>query len=172
MATPQQPNANVGRKRAAVAGIVLAAASLVNYVTKWEGNVLHTYYDIVGVATACSGITDPDIAVPGRKFTEMECRELNTTEIEQYAALTMSCITGRVSQGEFESYASLSYNIGPSAFCSSSAARLVNEGDRIGGCSQILRWNKAGGKVVRGLDHRRKDEFKKCDAARKEDQSQ
>ena len=167
-----KPNAKRGRVAAAAAGIVLSSAALVNFVTGWEGNVLHTYYDIVGVATACSGITDPDIAVPGRKFTEMECRELNTKEIEQYVALTMSCITGRVSQGEFEAYSSLTYNIGPSAFCSSSAARLVNEGDRVGGCAQILRWNKAGGKVVRGLDHRRKDEFKKCDAARKEDQGQ
>lgn len=169
---PMKPNAKRGRVAAAAAGIVLSSAALVNFVTGWEGNVLHTYYDIVGVATACSGITDPDVAVPGRKFTELECRALNTQEIEHYAALTMSCITGRVSQGEFESYASLTYNIGPTAFCASSAARLVNEGDRVGGCAQILRWNKAGGKVVRGLDNRRQAEFKGCESARMEEEGQ
>ena len=56
----------------------------------------------------------------------------------------------------------LSYNIGKSAFCRSTVARRFNAGDIRGGCDAFLMWNKAGGREVRGLLNRRRDERRIC----------
>lgn len=157
-----RPNATRGKAIAAAMSLALATPHSVSFITGWEGNVRNTYLDIVGVPTVCAGITDPDVAIPGASYTELECRELNTKEIEHYAALTASCITTRISQREFDSYVSLSYNIGPQAFCASTLVKRLNDGDRDEACNQVLRWNRAGGRVVRGLDNRRKDENRQC----------
>lgn len=145
-----------------VAGIVLASASLVAFVTNWEGNENTTYKDIVGIPTVCGGITDPAIAIPGKTYSDEECRALNAKEIESHGKRAIECVDVALSQGEYEAYASLAYNIGTNNFCSSTLVRKLNAGDRPGACSEILRWNRAGGKVVRGLDNRRKAENAKC----------
>lgn len=146
----------------AVAGIVLASASLVAFVTGWEGNEPTTYQDIVGINTVCSGITDPSIAVPGKTYTEQECAALNAHEIQDHAERAVQCVNVKLSQGEYEAYASLAYNIGSGNFCGSSLIKKLNAEDRAGACAEILRWNRAGGKVVKGLDNRRKAENKMC----------
>jgi lysozyme len=65
-------------------------------------------------------------------------------------------------QHEYDAYLSLSYNIGPTAFCKSTLVRKLNQQDYSGACAQILRWNRAGGEVVRGLSIRREAEYKQC----------
>lgn len=149
-------------KRKAVAGIVLASASLVAFVTGWEGNETTTYQDIVGINTVCGGITDPSIAVPGKTYTAEQCEALNAKEIQDHAERAVQCVNVKLSQGEYEAYASLAYNIGTGNFCKSTLIKKLNAEDRPGACAEILRWNRAGGKVVRGLDNRRKAENKMC----------
>jgi len=56
----------------------------------------------------------------------------------------------------------LSYNIGKSAFCRSTVARRFNAGDIRGGCDAMLMWRFAGGREVRGLLNRRRDERRIC----------
>jgi lysozyme len=50
------------------------------------------------------------------------------------------------------------YNIGQGAYENSTLRKKVDAGDWDGAVVQIRRWNRAGGKVLRGLDNRRKDE--------------
>jgi len=50
---------------------------------------------------------------------------------------------------------SLTYNIGTGAACSSTAARRAISGDLEGSCQAMTWFNKAGGKVVKGLKLRR-----------------
>ena len=57
---------------------------------------------------------------------------------------------------------SWTYNVGASAACSSTLARLANAGDWRGACNQLPRWNRAGGVVVRGLTNRREAEQSIC----------
>jgi lysozyme len=40
--------------------------------------------------------------------------------------------------------------------------RKLNAGDYTGACNQLLRWNRAGGKEVRGLTRRRVAERELC----------
>jgi len=148
--------------RKAVAGIVLASASLVAFVTGWEGNENTTYTDIVGIPTVCGGVTDPKVAIPGKTYTDAECAAMNARQIEAHGERAIECVDVALSQGEYDAYASLAYNIGTNNFCHSTLIKKLNAGDRVGGCNEILRWNRAGGKVVKGLDRRRNAENAKC----------
>jgi len=51
--------------------------------------------------------------------------------------------------------ASFVYNLGSGAFRASTLRRRINAGDWDDVPYQILRWNKAGGRVLRGLTRRR-----------------
>lgn len=53
---------------------------------------------------------------------------------------------------------SFTYNMGPAALMASTMRRRVNEGDWVAAARECLRWNKAGGRVVRGLTLRREVE--------------
>ena len=44
----------------------------------------------------------------------------------------------------------------------STLLKKLNNGDRVGACNQLLRWDKAGGKKLRGLTLRRQSENKLC----------
>lgn len=63
---------------------------------------------------------------------------------------------------EFNAYVSLTYNIGQGAFCKSTLARKLNAGDYDGACQEIMRWDYAGGRKLRGLTIRREAEYKQC----------
>ncbi|KRJ11905.1 lysozyme [Acinetobacter nosocomialis] len=53
---------------------------------------------------------------------------------------------------------SLTYNIGSGAFKNSTLLKKLNKGDYQGAADQFLVWNKAGGKVMKGLVRRREAE--------------
>lgn len=53
---------------------------------------------------------------------------------------------------------SFMYNCGVGAYRASRLRLRVNEGDWGGACAEIVKWNKAGGRVLRGLTRRRQAE--------------
>jgi lysozyme len=55
---------------------------------------------------------------------------------------------------------SLAYNIGVGAFGASSVSRKTMRQDFIGAANAFLLWNKAGGRIMRGLTNRRQAERK------------
>lgn len=59
-------------------------------------------------------------------------------------------------------FTSLTFNIGVTAFCRSTAAKLANAGDRLGSCKAILMWVYADGKKIQGLVNRRHAEYRLC----------
>ena len=58
--------------------------------------------------------------------------------------------------------ASFVYNVGPGAYQRSTLLRRLNGGDTVGGCNELLRWNRAGGQVLPGLTARREAERELC----------
>ena len=72
------------------------------------------------------------------------------------------CIKVPLYQHEFDAYVSLAYNIGAKNFCGSTLIRKLNAGDYAGACSEIKRWDKAGGKTLPGLTKRRHQEYQMC----------
>jgi len=61
-------------------------------------------------------------------------------------------------QCEFDALISAVYNLGPGWLQRSQVRQKINRGDKKGAMESLLKYNKGGGVVLRGLDKRRKDE--------------
>lgn len=145
----------------ALVGAVAAATGL-TLTHRWEGEKLVGYRDIIGVVTACGGVTGPD-AVLGKRYTPAQCDDLDSKAILAHARPVIACTPGLRAHGHALGAAiSLTYNIGGPAYCRSTIAAKFNAGDIRGGCDGFPAWNKAGGKVVRGLANRRAAERAEC----------
>jgi lysozyme len=146
--------------RLAACCLVVSALG-VGTITQWEGFESTAYKDIVGVKTIGYGSTKG--VKLGDTITEPEARKRLEQEIkDEYQAAVHRCVKVPLHQYEFDAFISLTYNIGGQAFCNSTLVRRVNERDYGSACKEILRWNRAGGRVVQGLVNRRKDEYNMC----------
>ncbi len=147
---------------------------LVPLVVKWEGErrcaddpSMHcAYRDIVGVPTICFGETRG--VRMGDRATDAECREklrhrlvgdFRTGLHRYFSADTRN---NRLTAHRDAAYVSLAYNVGVRGAGRSTATRRLNAGDVEGGCAALGWWNKAGGRVVRGLVRRRAEEMALC----------
>lgn len=153
--------AKVSKK--AVGAAAAIALSIGALIKPWEGLELNAYPDIVGVWTACYGETKG--IKPGMKFTKKECEDKLLVRVTQdyYRSLTQ-CIAG-FDQKPIEWQAvsvSVAYNVGTGAACKSTAARLAREGKIKESCHAWTKFNRAGGKVVKGLVNRRNAELALC----------
>lgn len=138
-----------------------AAAVLVPTVQGFEGRRLVPYRDIVGIWTDCDGNTKN--VVPGRVRTEAECDVILEQQLVAHAKPVLACAPMLKDRpNALAASTSLAYNIGPRAFCRSTAAKRFNAGNVRGGCDAFLNWNKAGGRVVNGLVRRRTAERQIC----------
>ena len=91
----------------------------------------------------------------GMTITKAEADEFFRRTLVKFEAQIRPLITAPINDNEFGAFMSLAYNIGPGAFAKSSALRKFNAGDKAGAANAILLWNKAGGKVMKGLERRR-----------------
>ena len=62
-------------------------------------------------------------------------------------------------QGEFDALVSFSFNLGLGTFQRSTLRQKILRNDKKGASQEILKYNKAGGKIVKGLVTRRNDEY-------------
>jgi lysozyme len=152
-------------KRAAIGSI--ATAGVVSLIISFEGFSTSAYIPVKGdVPTIGYGQTyyaDGQRVMLGDVITEQVARQQLTELVERdFIRQVARCVSVPLTQGEFSAYVSLAYNIGTTAFCGSTLVKKLNAGDYTGACSQILRWNKSGGRVLRGLQNRRFEEYKLC----------
>jgi lysozyme len=145
--------------RTKVAAISLSAAALIGIAVSEEFRGA-AYQDIVGVWTIGWGTTQGVKA--GDKIDPTKALQRKLEDVQKFEGALKRCVTVPLHQHEYDAYISLAYNIGSGAFCRSTLVRKLNAGDYAGACQQILVWNKAGGREVRGLTLRREREFKQC----------
>lgn len=146
-----------GKAAAGLAGGVIALA--VSIIQPWEGRELTPYYDIVGVLTWCDGETKGKAK---DAYTHAECDAILAKSVQEYELAIRPCLPAVMPVKSRASFVSTAYNIGKGAFCRSSMSRRALAGDLRGACDALMMWNKAGGKVVRGLTNRRAAERKLC----------
>jgi len=86
--------------------------------------------------------------------------DLLSQDLERFEKCVNSAVTVAFAQHQFDALVSFAFNVGTTAFRSSTLVRVLNDGhyDKVPG--QMRRWNKAGGKVVKGLINRREKEIK------------
>jgi lysozyme len=136
----------------------------VDLVKEFEGFSAKAYKCPAGIwtigygttANAGVGITPKE----GMTISKSDAEAYLQAGLEKFADQIEPSITAPVNENEFGAFVSLAYNIGPGAFRKSSALRHFNEGDKAKAASGLLLWNKAGGKVLKGLTRRREAERK------------
>lgn len=132
-----------------------------NLVKEFEGCRLTAYRDEVGVWTIGYGITNSDFKITkkiirkGMKISKATAEKwLEESLNKKYLPLVLEYDKQyNWDQNELDALVSFCYNIG-------SIKQLTADGTRSKAvvASKILRYNKAGGKVYRGLTRRRKAE--------------
>lgn len=134
-------------------------------IGRWEGLRLDAYLDIVGVPTVCYGETKG--VNMGDSYTKAQCDAMFSQEVLDYRdrlrpAFTSDTVANRLPLERDVAYTSLAYNVGVAGTGKSTAVRRLNQSNIAGGCEALGWWNKAGGRVVRGLVNRRAEETKLC----------
>ena len=121
-----------------------------------EGVRLYAYLDVVGVPTIGYGHTknvEMDDVITLERAEALLREDLNEAEL---------CVERQVYYGlaphQFDALVSLVFNIGVNAFRRSTLLKKLDKMDILGAADEFLRWNKAGGKVNKGLTKRRKME--------------
>lgn len=136
-----------------------AAALMLTTVALWEGKSNDPYKDIVGVMTVCFGETRVEM----RRYSDAECEDMLAVGLADFAGPVLKRnpeLRGRPNQ--LAAATSLAYNIGSANYNRSTVARRFSAGNWRGACDAFLLWNKAGGRVVKGLTRRREHERQIC----------
>lgn len=134
----------------------------VDLVAEFEGFRSHAYRCPAGVWTVGYGLTSgavPGVVVDASTYlTEPMARQCLRHVLDIFARKIASKITVQLATHEWAAILSLAYNIGPTAFARSTVLRKLNAGDRVGAADAFRMWNKAKGKVLKGLVKRRERE--------------
>jgi len=91
---------------------------------------------------------------PGTLWTQAQCDARLEADLERYGAEVAAAIgSAPTSQRQFDALVSFHYNTG--AIARATLTRRHRAGDHEGAAREFARWNKAGGRVIRGLVRRR-----------------
>lgn len=134
----------------------------IKLIKEFEGFRAEAYRDPVGIWTIGYGTTvNAGVGIApkaGMKITEAEATECLWRAVDNFAANVEAALTREPNENEFGAMVSLAYNIGPGAFKRSTVLRQFNAGNTEAAADAFRLWNKAGGKVLRGLTRRREAE--------------
>lgn len=148
------------KTRIAITALGCSAAGFVALLG-YEGYSESAYIPVPGdVPTIGFGTTEGvklgDTIAP-EKAVERAYRDIMDTETDIH-----KCVDVPLSQGEYDAFVSLAYNIGTSAFCNSTLVKKLNAGDYSGACAELKRWIYVNGKKSQGLINRREKEYRMC----------
>ncbi len=156
-------------KRKTLIGVVgvASAAIVAPFVSSWESGgkprlvAYQGKHDPVDVWTICDGETKG--VTRGMRETPTGCLARNEAALIRHAEPVLACTpTLRGHPNQLSAAISLAYNVGTGAYCASTVDRRFDAGQWRAACDAFLMWNKAGGKVVNGLDRRRRAERDLC----------
>lgn len=131
-------------------------------IKEFEGLRLKAYRDPVGIVTIGYGYTNgagygPGVQM-GDTWTAQQAEDMLREGVMRFANNIQRHFTIKPNPDQFGAFVSLAYNIGWQSFIKSTALKRWNAGDVKGAAEAVTWWNKAGGKVLRGLTRRREAE--------------
>lgn len=151
----------------ATPAVALAAAA---FISGFEGVDLiakHYAHDPDDVITYCQGLTNlsenKNVKV-GDRFTLEFCNKKFATVLPRYWAMVVRQIpsANTMPLNRQKALLSFTFNVGEGNLQKSSVRRYLNAGNIQKGCDALLLYNRANGKVLRGLINRREAERKLC----------
>ena len=147
-------------RRMTIGALSMSAAGLIA-IASYEGFSDQAYIPVEGdVPTIGFGSTEG--VEMGDTITVPEALERLRRDVGDAESAIGRCVKVPLSQGEYDAFASLAFNIGSNAFCTSTLVKRLNAGDYDGACEEIRRWVYAGGQKLEGLVNRREAEYQMC----------
>lgn len=122
----------------------------------FEGLRLTAYMDVAGVWTIGFGHTGG--VRPGTRISHEEAEAMYYRDVMVAERCVRTKVTVTINQNQFDALVSFVFNVGCGAFGRSTLLRHLNQGDHPTASKEFTRWNRAGGRVVRGLKVRREAE--------------
>ena len=138
-------------------------AIAVTIISGFEGLSTYAYHDRIDppkVNTVCYGHIE-DVQL-GDHYTKIQCQEMLASDLPKYEDMVQKCIHVPMPAHRHAAIISFTYNVGGGALCRSSVALFLNEGKVEQACDALLRYDRANGKVIQGLENRRKAERTLC----------
>lgn len=143
-----------------------------NLFKEWEGLVTHVYLDSGGAPTIGIGhlltrsertsgkIVIREMELDYREgLTEQQCWELLDQDLSVVVTTVNNAVTVPLSQNQFDTLVSFTFNVGDGAFRNSTLLKLLNQEKYDQVPTQLKRWIMDNGQVVRGLINRREKEI-------------
>ena len=96
----------------------------------------------------------------GDELNELQAERDLLEELEEFAEQVLNTVKVDLEQNELDALTSWTYNLGVGNLQSSTLLKKLNSGDKNSVPSEMIRWNKAAGKVLAGLTRRREAEAK------------
>ena len=124
-----------------------------------EAIVLSAYNDGVGIMTIGAGHTamaGSPKPKQGMKISLIEAINIFRQDLRKFERDVVEAIDVPISQHQFDALVSWHFNTG--SVRTATLTKLLNAGDVAGAAKQFARWNKANGRVLRGLSRRRQHE--------------
>jgi len=104
------------------------------------------------------GSTGPDIR-RGTVWTQRQADERFAGHLSAFARKVETLLgNAPTAQHQFDALVSFAYNLGTGNLAKSTLLKKHKAGDFRGAAAEFVRWNRAGGKVMRGLTRRREAE--------------
>jgi lysozyme len=142
-------------------------------LTQWEGCELKVYNDSAGLPTIGVGhlltkseLMSGKISIGGvpvkyaAGITLQQAQQLLAQDLDPAEAAVNGGVKVTLNQNQFDALTSFTFNVGVGAFTASTLLRLLNQGQYAQVPEQLMRWTRAGGRVVQGLVNRRQNEIK------------
>lgn len=139
-----------------------ASSDCIKMIKHHEGVRLKPYQDPIGLWTVGVGhLIGDGKSLPiewFRTFTMDEVDELLKKDLAKFERGVLRLCPNNLTQSRFDALVSFAFNVGLGNLQASTLRQKHNRGDILGAAKEFLKWNKAGGKVFRGLTVRRQDE--------------
>lgn len=134
-----------------------------NLIKKYEGFRNHPYLCPAGVPTIGYGSTyykdGTAVKIDDEPITLKEALDLLKTTLKGYEKGVEKAVTSDINQNQFDACVSFAYNCGIQAFRDSTLLKKINQDPNDEAIRyEFQRWNKARGKVLKGLKKRRNEE--------------
>ena len=132
------------------------SAAGIQLIKEFEGFRARAYVCPAGVLTIGYGTTRN--VYRGQVITEQQATHLLYQDVVHFENEVKKSVKVPLTQYQFDALISFVYNVGSGNFRSSTLLRRLNDSGYSEVPGQLLRWNRAKGRVLEGLTRRRTSE--------------
>ncbi len=131
---------------------------LFEFIKRFECCKFKPYYCPAGILTIGIGHTKTASLYIGKTITEDKAKELFAYDIASCKEAIKRLVSVRLNDNQRISLLSFIFNLGTGAFQRSTLRKKLNRGEYERIPYELMKWTKAGGKVLPGLVKRRRAE--------------